>query len=47
MMLDGQPALVSHQTHSPVLVCPASRQLQANGRPVFVVDINNTDFRVR
>ena len=51
MMRDGQPALVSRQKHSLVLVRPASRQLQANGRPVFVVGINNfgkqpTEFRV-
>lgn len=41
MMRDGQPALVSRQKSSLVLVRPASRQLQANGRPVFVVGINN------
>src|ERR1700712_2640916 len=41
MMRDGQPALVSLQKNSLVLVRPAARQLQANGRPVFVVDINN------
>ena len=51
MMRDGQPALVSRQKNSLVLVRPASRQLQANGRPVFVVGINNfgkqpTEFRV-
>src|SRR3954468_9645469 len=51
MMRDGQPALVSRQKSSLVLVRPAARQLQANGRPVFVVGINNiskqpTDFRV-
>jgi len=51
MMRDGQPALVSRQKGSLVLVRPASRQLQANGRPVFVVGINNlgkqpTEFRV-
>jgi hypothetical protein len=51
MMRDGQPALVSRQKSSVVLVRPASRQLQANGRPVFVVGINNlgrqpVDFRV-
>ena len=50
-MRDGQPALVSRQKSSLVLVRPASRQLQANGRPVFVVGINNfgkapVDFRV-
>src|ERR1700710_123126 len=41
LMRDGQPALVSRQKNSLVLVRPASRQLQANGRPVFVVGINN------
>ena len=51
MMRDGQPALVSRQKHSLVLVRPAARQLQVNGRPVFVVGINNfgkqpTEFRV-
>jgi hypothetical protein len=51
LMRDGQPALVSRQKNSLVLVRPASRQLQANGRPVFVVGINNlgktpVDFRV-
>jgi hypothetical protein len=51
MVRDGQPALVSRQKNSLVLVRPASRQLQSNGRPVFVVGINNlgkqpVDFRV-
>ncbi|MGJ4947297.1 hypothetical protein [Bradyrhizobium sp. HKCCYLS20291] len=51
LMRDGQPALVSRQKTSLVLVRPASRQLQRNGRPVFVVAINNLgrqpiDFRV-
>lgn len=51
LMRDGQPALVSRQKSSLVLVRPASRQLQANGRPVFVIGINNLsrqpiDFRV-
>lgn len=51
LMRDGQPALVSRQKSSLVLVRPASRQMQANGRPVFVVGINNlgkqpVDFRV-
>jgi hypothetical protein len=51
MMRDGQPALVSRQKSSLVLVKPASRQLQTNGRPVFVVGINNlgkqpVEFRV-
>ena len=50
-MRDGQPALVSRQKSSLVLVRPAARQLQANGRPVFVVGINNLgrqpiEFRV-
>src|SRR4051794_28534170 len=51
MMRDGQAALVSRQKNSLVLVRPASRQFQTNGRPVFVVGINNigktpVDFRV-
>ncbi|MBN8991629.1 MAG: hypothetical protein J0H42_25605 [Rhizobiales bacterium] len=51
MMRDGQPALVSRQKSSLVLVRPAARQLQANGRPVYVVGINNfgrqpIEFRV-
>ena len=42
---------MSRQKSSLVLVRPASRQLQANGRPVFVAGINNfgkgpVDFRV-
>jgi hypothetical protein len=51
LMRDGQPALVSRQKNSIVLIRPASRQLQTNGRPVFVVGINNLsktpqEFRV-
>lgn len=51
LMRDGQPALVSRQKNSLVLVRSASRQLQAHGRPLFVVGINNlsktpVDFRV-
>jgi hypothetical protein len=51
MMRDGQPALVSRQKNSIVLVRPAARQIQANGRPVFIVGINNigrqpVEFRV-
>ena len=51
LMRDGQPALVSRQKNSLVLVRPASRQIQTNGRPVFVVAINNlsrqpVEFRV-
>jgi hypothetical protein len=41
LVRDGQPALVSRQKTSLVLVPPASRQFHANGRPVFVVGINN------
>lgn len=41
LMRDGQPALVSKQKTSLVLIRPASRQLQAGGRPVFVANINN------
>jgi hypothetical protein len=51
IMRDGQPALVSRQKNSLVLVRPASRQVRTNGRPVFVVGINNfgkqpVEFRV-
>jgi hypothetical protein len=51
LMRDGQPALVSRQKTSLVLVRPASRKVQARGRPVFIVGINNLsgqpiDFRV-
>src|SRR4051812_12416419 len=51
LMRDGQPALVSRQRNSLVLVRPAARQMQKDGRPVFVVGINNMgrqpiDFRV-
>ena len=51
MMRDGQSALVSRQKGSVVLVRPASRQLQARGRPVFIIGINNlakqpVEFRV-
>jgi hypothetical protein len=51
IMRDGQPALVSRQKNSLVLVRPASRQVRTNGRPVFVVGINNfgkqpLEFRV-
>jgi hypothetical protein len=41
LMRDGQPALVSRQKSSLILVRPASRHIQTNGRPVFVVAINN------
>jgi len=51
MVRDGRPALVSRQKSSIVLVSPAARQQKNNGRPVFVVGINNigrqpVDFRV-
>lgn len=51
MVRDGRPALVSRQKNSIVLVSPASRNVQTNGRPVFVVGITNItkqpiDFRV-
>src|ERR1700754_2859426 len=51
MVRDGQPAHISRQKSSVVLVRPASRQLQAGGRPAFVVGIINPaktphDFRV-
>src|SRR5690348_17081375 len=51
LMRDGQPALVTRQKCSLVLVRPASRQIPTKGRPVFVVAINNlsrqpVDFRV-
>ncbi|MET4798048.1 hypothetical protein [Bradyrhizobium sp. LB11.1] len=51
LMRDGQAALVSRQKTSLVLIRPASRQVRANGRPVFVVAINNlsknpAEFRV-
>ncbi|WP_152540012.1 hypothetical protein [Afipia sp. P52-10] len=38
---DGRSALVSRQKSSLVMVGPASRQIAAGGRPVFVVGINN------
>lgn len=41
LVRDGQPALVSRQKSSVVLVRPAARALEAGGRPVFVVGINN------
>jgi len=51
MVRDGRPALASRQKNSIVLVGPAARELQAGGRPVFVVGINNIgktpiDFRM-
>ena len=51
LMRDGQPALVSRQKNSLVLVRPAGRQIKTGGRPVFVVGIYNlskgpVEFRV-
>ena len=51
LVRDGQAALVSRSKSSLILVRPASRQVQSNGRPVFVVAINNlsknpVDFRI-
>lgn len=51
MVRDGRPALVSRQKNSIVLVSTANRNVQTNGRPVFVVGITNMskqpiDFRV-
>ena len=48
---DGRPALVSRQKNTVVLVKPGPREMQAGGRPVFVIGINNlgkapVDFRV-
>lgn len=48
---DGQPALVSRQKNSLVLVRPASRQMSPGGRPIFIVGIYNlakapAEFRV-
>ena len=38
---DGNPALVSKQKNSIVLIRPASRGVPSHGRPVFVVGITN------
>src|SRR4051812_20289859 len=51
MMRDGQPALVSRQKNSVVLVPPAAWKLQDRGRPVFIIGINNlgrqqVEFRI-
>lgn len=48
---DGQPALVSKQKQSIVLIRPAARNIAIGGRPVFVIGIYNlagqpVDFRV-
>lgn len=41
MMRDGNPALVSRQPNSVVLFKPASRSFASNGRPSFIVGMNN------
>lgn len=41
MVRDGNPALVSRQPNSVVLVRPARREFASSGRPVFIVGINN------
>jgi hypothetical protein len=51
LVRDGQPALVSRQRNSIVLIRPALREMRAGARPVFVVGIYNLtnaplDFRV-
>jgi hypothetical protein len=51
LVRDGNPALVSRQKNSIVLIRPASREFRAGGRPVFVIGINNLtksplEFRV-
>ena len=50
IMRDGQAALISKGRHSVVTVRPAGRQVAANGRPVFILGIQNMsraplDFR--
>jgi hypothetical protein len=51
LVRDGQPALVSRQRNSIVLIRPAAREMRPGARPVFVVGIYNLtnaplDFRV-
>jgi hypothetical protein len=41
LVRDGQPAIVSRQKNSIVLVRPANRQFQAGRRPVYVIAIYN------
>lgn len=41
MMRDGNPALVSRQANSVVLIRPAGRAFASNGRPTFIVGMNN------
>ena len=49
---DGRPALISKRKNSLVMIRPATRQVPADGRPVFVVGVHNltakpVDFLVR
>jgi hypothetical protein len=49
---DGQPALVSEQKNSLVMIRSATRQFASGGRPVFVVGVHNLtkqpiNFQVR
>jgi len=51
MVRDGQPALVSRQRNSIVIIRPAAREMRPGARPVFVVGMYNLtkaplDFRV-
>ena len=51
MTRDGQSALISRGKSSIVMVRPAGREVAANGRPVFIVNLENTgtapaDFRM-
>jgi hypothetical protein len=51
LVRDGQPALVSRQRNSLVLIRPAAREMRPGSRPVFVVGMYNLtnaplDFRV-
>src|SRR5665213_2748664 len=52
LVRDGQPALISTQPNSLVMIQPAQRQFETGGRPTFVVAIHNLtkaplDFAVR
>jgi hypothetical protein len=41
LVRDGNPAVVSRQKSSVVILRPAARQFTAGGRPIFVVGISN------
>lgn len=52
LVRDGQPALISTQANSLVMIQPAQRQFESGGRPTFVVAIHNLtkgplDFAMR